>query len=88
MRRLHGHVLSAAVVLLAVLLVPCAMVLAGPAVAGPDPFADAVDPSSSITVLSAGDAVGAPDGLPATVVTAVNTALVLDLGAARREPAT
>ncbi|MCP3102463.1 myxococcus cysteine-rich repeat containing protein [Myxococcus sp. K15C18031901] len=45
-----------------------------------DPYADAVAPSTSATVLSPRLAVGPPDGRAATVVSIRGSALVLDLG--------
>jgi len=58
-----------------------AIVSAGPAIAGPDQYADAVDTSNTIGVSDAGEAVGAPDGQAATVANFPGNALVLDLGA-------
>jgi hypothetical protein len=45
-----------------------------------DPYADAVSPNTSSIVLNPNNAIGAPDGKPATVVGALNSALVLDMG--------
>jgi MBG domain (YGX type)/Bacterial TSP3 repeat len=55
--------------------------LAGPASAAlpADPYADAVD-SSSATILNPANAVGAPDGVQATIVSGANNVLVLDMG--------
>src|SRR5437660_261522 len=59
-----------------------AMLLATSAVAAPppDPYADAVDATTSGTLLPE-NAIGAPDGNVATVVNVAGTALVLDMGA-------
>ncbi|WP_281291527.1 DUF4215 domain-containing protein [Myxococcus llanfairpwllgwyngyllgogerychwyrndrobwllllantysiliogogogochensis] len=46
-----------------------------------DPYADAVASGTTGTVLNASAAVGAPDGQAATLLSLLNTALVLDLGA-------
>nr|WP_240359390.1 Ig-like domain-containing protein [Pyxidicoccus trucidator] len=46
-----------------------------------DPYADAVAPGTTATVLNASAALGAPDGKAATLLGLLNTALVLDLGA-------
>jgi hypothetical protein len=46
----------------------------------PDPYADAVDPSTSGLILAPGNAVGAPDGNLATVVGLLGQNLVLDMG--------
>jgi hypothetical protein len=45
-----------------------------------DPYADAVDPTSSGTFLNPDNALGAPDGTPATVLSVLGSALVLDMG--------
>ncbi|MBU8897776.1 tandem-95 repeat protein [Corallococcus sp. M34] len=45
-----------------------------------DPYADAVAPGTTATVLNASAALGAPDGQAATMLGLLNTALVLDLG--------
>ncbi|WP_342379818.1 Ig-like domain-containing protein [Myxococcus stipitatus] len=45
-----------------------------------DPYADAVAPGTTATVLNAGAAVGAPNGQAATLLSLLNSALVLDLG--------
>ncbi|WP_244226955.1 Ig-like domain-containing protein [Corallococcus aberystwythensis] len=45
-----------------------------------DPYADAVAPGTTATVLNASAALGAPDGQAATLLGLFNTALVLDLG--------
>ncbi|SEM36680.1 FG-GAP repeat-containing protein [Stigmatella aurantiaca] len=45
-----------------------------------DPYADAVSPNTSSIVLNPNNAIGAPDGKPATVVGALGSALVLDMG--------
>ncbi|WP_254613994.1 DUF4215 domain-containing protein [Myxococcus sp. CA056] len=45
-----------------------------------DPYADAVASGTTGTVLNAQAAVGAPDGQAATLLSLLNTALVLDLG--------
>ncbi|AKF82896.1 EGF domain-containing protein [Myxococcus fulvus 124B02] len=45
-----------------------------------DPYADAVGPGTSSTVLFPNNALGAPDRRAATVLGLLNTALVLDLG--------
>ena len=46
----------------------------------PDPYADAVDPSTSGLILAPGNAVGAPDGNLAAVVGVLGQNLVLDMG--------
>ncbi|MFY2560736.1 hypothetical protein ACN469_24240 [Corallococcus terminator] len=46
-----------------------------------DPYADAVASGTTVTVLNASAALGAPDGHAATLLSLLNTALVLDLGA-------
>ncbi|MBJ6761693.1 DUF4215 domain-containing protein [Myxococcaceae bacterium JPH2] len=48
---------------------------------GGDPYADAISPATTSVVLNAFNVLGAPDGLTATVVGLLNTALVLDMGA-------
>ncbi|AGC43165.1 hypothetical protein MYSTI_01833 [Myxococcus stipitatus DSM 14675] len=45
-----------------------------------DPYADAVASGTTATVLNASAAVGAPDGQAATLLSLLNSALVLDLG--------
>ncbi|ATB50259.1 Ig-like domain-containing protein [Corallococcus macrosporus] len=45
-----------------------------------DPYADAVAPGTTATVLNASAALGAPDGQAATLLGLLNTALTLDLG--------
>ncbi|QSQ17670.1 Ig-like domain-containing protein [Myxococcus landrumensis] len=45
-----------------------------------DPYADAVASGTTATVLNASAAVGAPDGRAATLLSLLNSALVLDLG--------
>ncbi|MFY1831986.1 FG-GAP-like repeat-containing protein [Myxococcus fulvus] len=46
-----------------------------------DPYADAVVSSTTAAVLNASAALGAPDGQAATLLSVLNSALVLDLGA-------
>lgn len=57
-----------------------AYALPGFAAPPPDPYADAVDPSTSGLILAPGNAVGAPDGNLATVVGLLGQNLVLDMG--------
>lgn len=75
--RYHYAVLVGCVVLA---LSP-ALLLAAPPVAGPDPYADAVDSTSSVAIVNPGNAVGAPDGVSTVVLALLSNALVLDLGA-------
>lgn len=60
------------------LFAPAAFALAG---APADPYADAVDASTSGLILNSANAVGAPDGAVTTVVGIVGQNLTLDLGA-------